>query len=43
MLNTNTNKNVGREGMLVVHLPAWLVKHELVHRSLGFDYKGRLT
>ena len=22
---------------------AWLVKHELVHRSLGFDYQGRET
>ncbi|WMV55036.1 hypothetical protein MTR67_048421 [Solanum verrucosum] len=22
------------------HLSAWLVKHELIHRSLGFDYQG---
>ena len=22
------------------HLSAWLVKHGLVHRSLGFDYQG---
>ncbi|MBA0648958.1 hypothetical protein Goklo_016579 [Gossypium klotzschianum] len=22
------------------HLSVWLVKHELVHRSLGFDYQG---
>lgn len=31
-----TWRNAGRSS-------AWLVKHELVHRSLGFDYKGRLT
>nr|YP_010403575.1 NADH-plastoquinone oxidoreductase subunit J [Odontochilus yakushimensis]UQW83351.1 NADH-plastoquinone oxidoreductase subunit J [Odontochilus yakushimensis] len=23
-----------------VHLSDWLVKHELVHRSLGFDCRG---
>ena len=22
------------------HLSSWLVKHGLVHRSLGFDYQG---
>lgn len=22
------------------HLSAWLVKHGLIHRSLGFDYQG---
>jgi len=39
MLNPRTNFNVGEIKKMQGRSSAWLVKHELVHRSFGFDYK----
>nr|YP_010461412.1 NADH-plastoquinone oxidoreductase subunit J [Allium xiangchengense]YP_010461500.1 NADH-plastoquinone oxidoreductase subunit J [Allium chienchuanense]YP_010461588.1 NADH-plastoquinone oxidoreductase subunit J [Allium omeiense]YP_010461676.1 NADH-plastoquinone oxidoreductase subunit J [Allium hookeri]UUF92665.1 NADH-plastoquinone oxidoreductase subunit J [Allium xiangchengense]UUF92841.1 NADH-plastoquinone oxidoreductase subunit J [Allium chienchuanense]UUF92929.1 NADH-plastoquinone oxidored len=40
ILNTHTNTNVGEIRKMEVRLSDWLVKHELIHRSLGFDCRG---
>lgn len=40
MGNTYTNKNAGEIKKMQGRLSAWLVKHGIIHRSLGFDYQG---
>ncbi|KAI5655118.1 hypothetical protein M9H77_32305 [Catharanthus roseus] len=35
-----TNQNMGEIKKMQGRLSAWLVKHRLIHRSLGFDYQG---
>lgn len=40
MWNPRTEFNVGEIEKMQGRSSAWLVKHELVHRSFGFDYKG---
>ncbi|KAG4181020.1 hypothetical protein ERO13_A10G200850v2 [Gossypium hirsutum] len=37
---TNKKEKCGRDKKMQGRLSVWLVKHGLVHRSLGFDYQG---
>jgi len=37
--NACTNKNGEERKIIQGPLSAWLVKHGIVHRSLGFDYQ----